>query len=84
MKRAEEENTQRILFRQKDGEVYPTNLGVEAVQEEVSKPKSLSPTHQNWLAQAMTRMSKKRKKTSGSSLIRATVDTPVGSHEEVF
>jgi hypothetical protein len=35
MKRAEEENTQRILFRQKDGEVYPTNLGVEAVQEEV-------------------------------------------------
>uniref|UniRef100_B9HMP0 Uncharacterized protein n=1 Tax=Populus trichocarpa TaxID=3694 RepID=B9HMP0_POPTR len=25
----------------------PANLGVEAVQEEVSKPKSLSPTHQN-------------------------------------
>lgn len=47
MKRAEEENTPRILFRQKDGEVYPANLGVEAVQEEVSKPKSLSPTHQN-------------------------------------
>ncbi|KAH8499803.1 hypothetical protein H0E87_015156 [Populus deltoides] len=81
MKRAEEENTPRILFRQKDGEVYPANLGVKAVQEEVSKPKGLSPTHRE-LVGSSNGMSKKMRKTSGSSPIKATVDTPTGSHEE--
>ena len=53
------------------------------VQEKVPNPKSPSSFHQNWSAEAMTRISKKRKTTSKSFQARAAVDTQVESHEEV-
>jgi hypothetical protein len=67
MKKAEEENTQRIPLRQEAREVSFANLGVEAVQEEIPRLKSPSLAHQN----------------SGSSLVGAVVDTHAGSYKEV-
>ena len=53
------------------------------VQEKVPNPKSPSSFHQNWSAEAMTRISKKRKTTSKSFQAKAAMDTQVESHEEV-
>jgi len=67
MKKAEEENTQRIPLRQEAGEVSSANLGVEAVQVEIPRLKSPSLAHQNL----------------GSSLVGVAVDTHTGSYKEV-